>query len=95
MRHVWLQAFHTYGHEILMIPGLQLGERATVQKQSINHICDELQRHMALKARHHRRKPGIAIAMETVLVLLAFRSLKLSWALAPYKEEKKNSCIYM
>ena len=46
---------------------------------------------MALETRRYGRKPGIAIAMETVLVLLALRPLELSWTLAPWgdKEEQK------
>lgn len=78
----------TYGHEVLLVPSLQLCEGAAVQQQSISHIGDELQGHMALKTRHHGRKPGIAVALETVLVLLAFRPLELSWALAPWEEKK-------
>lgn len=81
----------TYGHEVLVVPGLQLGQGAAVQQQSISHVCDELQRHMALKTRRHGRKPGIAVAMETVLVLLAFRPFIRSWALAPWEEEKIKS----
>lgn len=43
---------------------------------------------MALETGHHGRKPGIAVAMETVLVLLAFGPLELSWALAPWDKEE-------
>lgn len=74
--------FPTYGHEVLVVPGLQLRQRATVEQQAVGHVSDELQGHVALEARHHRRKPGIAVAVETVLVLLALWALKLRWALA-------------
>lgn len=73
----------TYGHEVLVVPGLQLGQGAAVHQQPVGHLRDELQRDVALETRHHGRKPGIAVAMETVLVLLALGPLELSRALAP------------
>lgn len=78
-----LETSPTYGHEVLVVPGLQLGQGAAVQQQSVGHVRDELQRHVAFETRYHGRKPGIAVAMETVLVLLALRPLELSRALAP------------
>lgn len=73
-----------------MVPGLQLRQRTTVEQQTIGHVSDELQGHVALKAKHHRRKPGIAVAVETVLVLLALWALKLRWALASLVGRRKR-----
>lgn len=85
-----LEKSPTYCHEVLMVPGLQLGQGSAVQQQSIGHIRDELQWHVALKTRHHGREPGIAVSLETVLVLLALRPFELSWALAPWEEEEET-----
>lgn len=73
----------TYGHEVLVVPGVQLRQGAAVEQQAVGHLGDELQGHMALEARHHGREPGVAVAVETVLVLLALWALELRWALAP------------
>lgn len=85
-----MQEFPTYGHEVLVVPGLQLRQRATVEQQAVGHVSDELQGHVALEAKHHGRKPGIAVTVETVLVLLALWALKLWWALAPLFGNKKD-----
>lgn len=45
---------------------------------------------MAFKTWHYGMKPGIAIAMETVLVLLALGALKLWRALASWGREGKK-----
>lgn len=80
----------TYGHEVFVVPGLQLGQGAAVQQQSVSHVSDELQSHMAFKTWHYGMKPSIAIAMETVLVLLALGALKLRRALASWGREGKK-----
>lgn len=77
--------YGTYGHEVLVVPGLQLRQGPAVQQQSVGHVGDELQGHVALETRHHGRKPGIAVSVETVLVLLALGPLELSRALAPWR----------
>lgn len=42
----------TYSHEVLVVPGLQLCQRTTVQQESVGNIGDEFQRNVALKTRH-------------------------------------------
>lgn len=59
-----------------------MGQGSTVEQQAICHLRDELQREMALEARPYGRKPGVAVAMETVFGLLALGPLELRRALA-------------
>lgn len=78
----------TYSHKILRFPGLQRGERAAVEQQTVCHLCDELQREVAFEAWPYGRKPSIAVAMETMLGLLTFGSIKLCRALTSEKQIK-------
>ena len=73
----------TEGDEVLWVSGLGGGQWAVVEQQAVGRLGDELQRDLALEAGPDGREPGVAMAVETVLGLLALGPVEHGGALTP------------